>query len=306
MVTNENIDKIIAAAESEGCRVLKNEPLSQYTTFKIGGAASAIIFVDTINDLSELFALCAKLSVPNLVLGNGSNLLISDDGYKGVVFKLEGEFKNISMLDDNRIFCGAGVSLAKLCKFALDNNLSGLEFAWGIPGTVGGAVFMNAGAYDGEMKNVVVSSSYVAPDGTVGRIEAGDMDFSYRHSVYFENKYIISGIIVELKPSSHEAVRSRMDELMSRRRDKQPLEYPSAGSVFKRPEGGYFAGGLIEQCGLKGKQIGGAQVSVKHAGFIINKGGATCDDVCSLVKFIQDTVKEKTGVSLECEIRKIN
>lgn len=304
MNLTENIEKIITLAKEKSCKVLENEPLSKHTTFKIGGNAAAMISIDTINVLSELFAKCNELEVPNFVIGNGSNLLISDQGYNGVVFKLDGDFKNISLIDENTIMCGCGVSLAKLCRFALDNNLSGLEFAWGIPGSVGGAAFMNAGAYGGEMKDVMFSSSYISTDGTLGRFTAEEMDLSYRRSIYSENKYIITSIIVKLKPDDHDLIRERMDDFMQRRKDKQPLEYPSAGSVFKRPVG-YFAGGLIEQCNLKGVQIGGAQVSVKHAGFIINTGNATCEDVCNLVKHIQNVVLENTGVQLECEIKKV-
>lgn len=304
MSINENIDKIITSAKEHNCKVLENEPLSRHTTFKIGGNARALIVVENANSLSELFKLCTKLDVPNFVIGNGSNLLISDDGYDGVVFRLDGDFKQISIVDENTIKCGAGTTLAKLCKFALDHNLSGLEFGWGIPGTVGGSAFMNAGAYGGEMKDVLESSSYITPDGELGTMSADKMDLSYRHSVYSENRYIITSVTVKLKPDSYEAIRGRMDDFMGRRKDKQPLEYPSAGSVFKRPEG-YFAGGLIEECNLKGKQIGGAQVSEKHAGFIINKNNATCEDVCNLIKHIQDTVFEKKGVNLECEIKRI-
>ncbi len=304
MDINENIISIINLAKERECRVCENEPLSKYTTFKIGGNAAALIIVENANVLSELLAKCSELDVPNFVIGNGSNLLIDDGGYHGIVFKLEGEFRQIALIDDNTIKCAAGTTLAKLCKFALDHNLSGLEFAWGIPGTVGGAAFMNAGAYGGEMKDVIRSSSYITPNGTLGTFDAKQMELSYRHSVYSDNKYIITSITVELVPERPEVIREKMDDLMGRRKSKQPLEYPSAGSVFKRPEG-YFAGGLIEECGLKGKQIGGAQVSEKHAGFIVNKGGATCKDVCGLIKYIQDVVLEKKGVSLECEIRKI-
>lgn len=304
MDINENIGKIITLAKVNGCKVLENEPLSKYTTFKIGGNAKALIIVENANSLAELFSICTKLDIPNFVIGNGSNLLISDNGYNGVIFKLDGDFKQISIIDENTVKCGAGTTLAKLCKFALDHNLSGLEFAWGIPGTVGGAAFMNAGAYGGEMKDVLESSSYITPDGTPGTMSADKMDLSYRHSVYSENKYIITSVTVSLKPDSFEAIRARMDDFMGRRKDKQPLEYPSAGSVFKRPEG-YFAGGLIEECKLKGKQIGGAQVSEKHAGFIINRNNATCEDVCNLIKHIQDVVLEEKGVQLECEVKRI-
>ena len=304
MDINSNIEKIIALASEKNCIVLKKEPLSKYTTFKIGGNAAALIIVQNANAMSELIAECTKLFVPNFVIGNGSNLLIDDNGFEGVVFKLEGDFKTIVITDDNTVKCGSGVSLAKLCKFALDHSLSGLEFAWGIPGTVGGAAFMNAGAYGGEMKDVIESSAFIAEDGTLGTFAADEMNLSYRHSVYSEKKYIITGVTVKLKPDSYESIRSRMDDFMSRRREKQPLEYPSAGSVFKRPEGCY-AGGLIQECSLKGFRIGGAEVSEKHAGFIINKGNASCKDVCDLIKHIQDTVFEQKGVRLECEIKKI-
>ncbi len=304
MQNSENIKKVTASAEKMNCRVLYEEPLAGYTTFKIGGKATAVIITETAKKLADLLKMCTDLNVPNFVIGNGSNLLISDDGYDGIVFKLDGDFKKLSMLEENTVYCGAGVTLAKLCKFALDHNLSGLEFAWGIPGTAGGAAYMNAGAYGGEMSDVLVSALYISPTGEQGKLSAGDLDLSYRHSVFSENGCIISGIIVKLSPGSHDEIREKMDDFMSRRREKQPLEYPSAGSVFKRPQG-YFAGGLIEQCNLKGKQIGGAQVSIKHAGFIVNKGGATCSDVRSLIEHIQKTVLDSTGVSLECEIKQI-
>lgn len=303
MDTDRNIGRIISAAKEYNCEVLENEVLAKYTTFKIGGVGAAVVTVSDTNTLAKLYALCTELSVKCMVIGNGSNLLISDDGYNGVIFRLDGEFKSVSAVDERRVRCGAGVALAKVCKYALDHSLTGLEFAWGIPGTVGGAVFMNAGAYKGEMKHVVESVSYIAPDGTVGTYSEGKLDFSYRHSVFTDVPGIITNVTIRLKHGEARDIRDKMDDFMERRRTKQPLEYPSAGSVFKRPEG-YFAGGLIEECGLKGKQIGGAQVSEKHAGFIINKGGATCRDVSELVKFIQETVKREKGVDLECEIRK--
>ncbi len=304
MAINENIKKIIESAKEKNCKVFENEPLSRYTTFKVGGNVSALIIVENSNVLCELFSLCTKLGVPNFVIGNGSNLLVNDKGYEGIVFKLDGDFKKISIVDENTVKCGAGTTLAKLCKFALDHDLSGLEFAWGIPGTVGGAAFMNAGAYGGEMKNVVVSSSYITPDGIPGTMDADEMDLSYRHSVYSDNKYIITSVTVSLTPDVSDSIRERMDDYMGRRKAKQPLEYPSAGSVFKRPEG-YYAGALIQECNLKGKQIGGAQVSEKHAGFIINKNNATCENICDLIEYIQNTVFKEKGVKLECEIKRI-
>ena len=304
MIIDENIGRVASAAKELGCETLENEPLAKYTTFKIGGPAALMVTVCTADALSKLYALCGELSVRCMVIGNGSNLLVSDNGYNGVVFRLDGEFRNVSLLghDNNLIRCGAALTLAKLCKFALDNSLSGLEFAWGIPGSAGGAAFMNAGAYGGEMKDVIESVSYIAPDGKVGTLTKSQLDLSYRHSVFADKPGIITSIAVRLRRGDKQLIREKMDDFMDRRKTKQPLEYPSAGSVFKRPVG-YFAGGLIEECGLKGKQIGGAQVSEKHAGFIINKGGATCKDVCDLVEFIQQTVKSEKGVDLECEIR---
>lgn len=299
----ESIENIISKARTMGCEIKQDEPLSKFTTFKIGGAAAAVVTVNNVKELSEILSLCKQNNVQRMVIGNGSNLLVSDEGYEGIVIKLDGDFKNIT-IDGETIKCGSGVTLASLCKFARDNSLSGLEFAWGIPGTVGGAAFMNAGAYGGEMKNVVMSTSYINDDGAAGTYIGEENKFSYRYSIYSENNYVITEVTFKFKTDDPELIKERMDDYMSRRRSKQPLDYPSAGSVFKRPDG-YFAGGLIEECGLKGYSIGGAQVSEKHAGFIINKGGATCSDVCKLVEHIQKTVKENKGVELECEIRRI-
>jgi UDP-N-acetylmuramate dehydrogenase len=256
------------------------------------------------NNISQRKAIikeCREAGVSFLLIGNGSNILVSDEGLQGVVVKLSGEFKNMSLLDETTVYCGAGASLASLCKFALNSGLSGLEFAWGIPGTVGGAVFMNAGAYDGEMKNVVHSVSHLTSDGGIGRCEKDDLQMGYRTSVYRSNKCIITGVTLKLKKADTEDVRAKMDDFMNRRSSKQPLEFPSAGSVFKRPEGAY-AGALIEQCGLKGKCHGGAQVSEKHAGFIINKSNATANDVKSLIREVQTKVYDETGYDLECEL----
>lgn len=202
---------------------------------------------------------------------------------------------------DYTFHCGAGLSLAGLCREVENNSLSGLEFAWGIPGSVGGAVYMNAGAYGGEMKDTVFSVTHIDKEGKIGTIKSDDLDFGYRHSVYKENGFTIIGATFKLKLDNRNEIRNRMDDYMSRRKDKQPLEFPSAGSVFRRPEGNY-AGALIEKCGLKGKTIGGAQVSPKHAGFIVNIGGATATDVKELVKLIQDTVQSETGYYLKREI----
>lgn len=292
---------IFNLAEILGCEARQNEPMSKRTSFKIGGNADAYIKVNNLSKLSTILKECKDSDVDYMILGNGSNVLVSDEGIRGVVIRLDGDFRKITLVDDTTIFCGAGATLAYLCKFALNCGLTGLEFAWGIPGTVGGAVFMNAGAYDGEMKNVVHSVSHISPSGEIGRIEKENLNFGYRTSVYRNNNMIITGITLKLKKGNSDEIRARMDDFMSRRSSKQPLEYPSAGSVFKRPEGN-FAGALIEQCGLKGKSCGGAQVSEKHAGFIINKSNATAKNVRDLISEIQTTVSDKTGYNLECEL----
>ena len=301
----KNIETVYSLAKILGCKAKYDESMANHTTFKIGGNAPLYIEVNKPSQLSQIVKLCKEENVEYFILGNGSNLLVSDKGVDYVVICLKGDFKNISLLDNNTLYCGAGASLASLCREAEKNGLSGLEFAWGIPGTVGGAAYMNAGAYGGEMKDVVYSVHHIDKDGNLGTIKSSDLNFSYRHSIYKENGYIIIGITVKLKLDNKNEIRNKMDDFMDRRKSKQPLEYPSAGSVFKRPEGNY-AGTLIEQCGLKGKTIGGAQVSEKHAGFIINIGGATCNDVQQLIELIQSTVKDKTGYILEREIIFLN
>lgn len=283
------------------CDARKNEPMSRHTTFKIGGNASTYVKVGTLSKLSTIIKECKNSEIDFMIIGNGSNLLVSDDGLDKAVIRLDGELRNIALLDETTIYCGAGASLAALCKFALKNGLSGLEFAWGIPGTVGGAVFMNAGAYGGEMKDVVYSVSHITKEGEIGRTDKDELEFGYRNSVYRSNGCIITGITLKLNKAQKSEIQEKMDDFLSRRASKQPLEFPSAGSVFKRPEGA-FAGTLIEQCGLKGKTVGGAQVSEKHAGFIINKSNATAQDVKNLIKEIQNTVKSETDFDLECEL----
>ena len=294
-------DIIYNLASILDCEARKNEPLSKHTTFRIGGTADTYIKVTTLSKLSAILKECRDSDINYMILGNGSNVLASDDGFRGVVIRLDGDFRRISLVDDTTIYCGAGATLASLCKFALNCGLTGLEFAWGIPGSVGGAVFMNAGAYGGEMKDVVYSVSHVDKEGNIGRTEKDALDFGYRTSVYRRNQCIITGVTLKMKSGAPDDIRAKMDDYLGRRTEKQPLEYPSAGSVFKRPEGA-FAGALIEQCGLKGASHGGAQVSEKHAGFIINKGGATAHDVKSLIREVQTEVAEKTGYTLECEL----
>lgn len=294
-------DIIYNLASILDCEARKNEPLSKHTTFRIGGTADTYIKVTTLSKLSAILKECRDSDINYMILGNGSNVLASDGGFRGVVIRLDGDFRRISLVDDTTIYCGAGATLASLCKFALNCGLTGLEFAWGIPGSVGGAVFMNAGAYGGEMKDVVYSVSHMDKEGNIGRTEKDALDFGYRTSVYRRNQCIITGVTLKMKSGAPDDIRAKMDDYLGRRTEKQPLEYPSAGSVFKRPEGA-FAGALIEQCGLKGASHGGAQVSEKHAGFIINKGGATAHDVKSLIREVQTEVAEKTGYTLECEL----
>lgn len=277
-----------------------NEPMSAHTTFKIGGAADILITVRTIDELQTAVNACKASDIPVMILGNGSNLLVSDNGIEGAVITLDGDFKEITV-DGDTITSGAGAKLSRLCSVALENSLTGLEFAYGIPGSVGGAMYMNAGAYGGEMKDVALSVTALTPDGEIREVPAEDLQLGYRTSVFKTNGDIILFSKYKLEQGDQAAIKAKMDDVMDRRKTKQPLEFPSAGSVFKRPEGA-FAGTLIEQCGLKGKTVGGAQVSEKHAGFIINIGGGTCDDVMGLVKLVQDTVKAETGYFLEREI----
>ena len=294
------MNHLINTLDERNISYVCDEPMSLHTTFKIGGAADILITVNSVLDLQTVIDACKAESIPVMILGNGSNLLVSDDGIEGAVIVLDGAFKHI-VADGDIITCGAGAKLSRLCTFALEHDLSGLEFAYGIPGSVGGAMYMNAGAYGGEMKDVALSVTALTADGEVKEFPAESLQLGYRTSVFKTNGDIILFSKYKLHSGEHDAIKAKMDDVMDRRKTKQPLEYPSAGSVFKRPEGA-FAGTLIEQCGLKGKTVGGAQVSEKHAGFIINVGGATCDDVMGLVKIVQDTVKDQTGYILEREI----
>lgn len=278
---------------------MKNEPMSRHTTFKIGGNADVFVKVNSTDELKWVIDLCKQSDCPYFILGKGSNLLVSDKGIEGVVICLDG-LDNIK-IDGNTVTCGAGASLRSVCIACQKASLSGLEFAYGIPGTVGGALYMNAGAYGGEMSQVVVSATAVDLDGNDVELAADDMQLGYRTSAFKNTKLIITSVTMTLKEGNAIDIKAAMDDFFARRRDKQPLEFPSAGSTFKRPVG-YFAGALIEQNNLKGVSVGGAEVSVKHAGFVINKGGATCDDVLALIKNIQEVVKTADGVDLEPEV----
>ena len=280
----------------------ENEPMKTHTTFKVGGNARLMVYPKSAQDTAQIVKLCKARGIRLLAIGNGSNLLVSDNGIDACVMCFGNDFSDIKLIDDETVFAESGASLMKLCRFALDNGLSGLEFAYGIPGSCGGAAFMNAGAYGGEMKDVLYRCDHIDENGDIGFLEGEDMKLSYRHSAYYGNGCIITGLYLRLKKADKRDIKAKMDDLLQRRKDKQPLEYPSAGSTFKRPEG-YFAGALIEECGLKGKTVGGAQVSEKHAGFVINKGGATCRDILELCDECAKTVMKEKGVKLEMEIR---
>ncbi|MDD6275271.1 MAG: UDP-N-acetylmuramate dehydrogenase [Clostridia bacterium] len=299
-----NFDKIYSLAVELGCKAEYGVPMRDYTTFKTGGAARLMITPNSDESLSKVIEACNDEGIKPLILGNGSNMLVSDNGLDNVVINMCRPNAEIRELSDGIIECDAGVTMSKLCNFALEKGLTGLEFAFGIPGTAGGAAYMNAGAYGGEMKDVLFSCSHIEPDGSIGELSDSELQLGYRTSAYEKNGFVITKLRLSLKKGNSEEIRAKMYELLKRRKDKQPLEFPSAGSTFKRPEG-YFAGSLIEECGLKGKSIGGAQVSEKHAGFIINKGGATSEDILNLIEFVKDTVKREKGVTLEPEVRLI-
>ncbi len=297
----ESTEALLTYAQSIGCVCRQNEPMRDHITFKVGGPADLFLQPTDPDQCAAILRFCHANAVALCVLGGGSNVIVHDFGIRGAVLSTAG-LNDIELLAGCRVRCGAGVKLSRLCAFALEQSLTGLEFAWGIPGTVGGAVFMNAGAYDGCVKQVLESSDHITPEGEAETWPAEKLKLGYRTSVYQKNGCLITGAVFHLSPGSQQTIRDTMDELMDRRRAKQPLEYPSAGSTFKRPEG-HFAGALIEQCGLKGARVGGAQVSEKHAGFIINADHATSSDLLMLIEKVQHTVFDQTGVPLECEVR---
>lgn len=294
-------NNFIEFADEHGIKFLEHEDLSKHTSFKIGGPAEFFVKPKNKEQVSAVVDYCKKNSVPLLPLGKGSNVLVSDNGINGVVMYFGSDFGKIELIDENTIYCEAGAGLAALCNFALENELTGLEFAYGIPGSVGGAVFMNAGAYGGEIKDVIVYADHVDKNGKAGKFTGEELQMSYRHSVYSGKEYFITGAAFKLKKGEKAEIKAKMDDLIGRRFDKQPMDKPSAGSTFKRPEGA-FASALIDQCGLKGYRVGGAEVSTKHAGFVVNIGGATCEDVLRLIKDVQEKVKNDTGFFLEPEV----
>ncbi len=304
MTDSDKIHKIYQAAEDCGCKALVGEPLSAHTTFKVGGKCDIMVFPNSAKTMSFLKSKADGLGLKSFIIGNGSNVLFSDKGYRGVIFVLGDDMSKISV-EGSTITSFAGATLSKVCRTALDFGLSGLEFAWGIPGTVGGAVYMNAGAFGGEMKDVVKSVTCIDAEGTLVTYGRDVLDFGYRKSRFTESGEIIISAEFELADGDAIQIKNRMDELISRRKARQPLEYPSAGSTFKRPEGTY-AGLVIENSGLKGYTVGGAQVSEKHANFVINRNNATAQDIISLIEDVKRMVREKTGYTLECEIKLID
>ena len=284
--------------------VLIGEPMSAHTTFRIGGPAEAFIRIESAEALSKVLQYLQKIEIPYLVLGNGSNLLVDDEGYHGVVLEIADKMNEVRV-EGSCLVCQAGALMSKVARVAYENSLTGLEFASGIPGTIGGGCVMNAGAYGGELKQVVESVTVMDKFGEIITLDNETMEFGYRDSVIKHYPYIVVEVVIRLTIGDKEAIKAQMDDLAGKRREKQPLEYPSAGSTFKRPEG-HFAGALIMNAGLGGYSVGDAQVSEKHCGFVINKGQATAADVKELIAHVQETVKEQTGVMLEPEVIIVN
>ncbi len=288
--------------ESAGAYCIENEPMKKHTTFCIGGSADIYAVPKSKESIAECRKICVDNGVPYVVLGNCSNVVFTDNGYRGVVISTAALSDEIELVSAVDVKCSAGVKLASLCSFAFEHSLSGVECLWGIPGTIGGAVCMNAGAYGGEVKDTLIECECIDKDGNFVTYSADELDLSYRHSRFSDNDEIVISATFRLVPAVQGEIRAKMDDLMNRRREKQPLEYPSAGSVFKRPEG-YFAAALIDECGLKGESVGDAQISEKHTGFMINKGKATCFDLKRLIEKTKEEVFLRHGVRLECEIK---
>lgn len=285
-----------------GSGIFMEEPMKKHTTFRVGGPADVLVRPDE-TALAAILALCRQYHVSYSFIGNGSNLLVGDKGIRGVVIEMTDPMGNIEV-DGTKITAQAGAMLSKIANTAASNGLGGMEFAAGIPGSVGGAVVMNAGAYGGEMKDIIEKVYVLDENGAQLELDRDALDLGYRHSCIPEKKYIVTKVVLELVPRNEAEIRSEMKELNEKRAEKQPLQYPSAGSTFKRPEG-YFAGKLIMDAGLRGYQVGGAQVSEKHCGFVINKGDATAADICQLMRDVSDKVQAQFGVVLEPEVKMI-
>lgn len=282
-------------------RLRIDEPMATHTTFRVGGKADYFAMPHSVEEVQNLIALCRQEKMPYYIMGNGSNLLVSDKGYRGLIIQIYKEM-NAIVVQGDKIVAQAGALLSKVGNVALDAELTGFEFAAGIPGTVGGAVVMNAGAYGGEMKDILLSATIVTQEGEIKILSIDELDLGYRTSVIGRENYVVLEARYQLQKGNKEIIRAKMDELKTQRTTKQPLEYPSAGSTFKRPEG-YFAGKLIQDAGLRGFQVGGAQVSEKHCGFVINTGDATAADIANLIKQVSEQVMQTFGVKLETEVK---
>ena len=294
--------KALCEISGEG-NVLKDEPMKMHTTFRIGGPADYFIQPSKIEEIRRIVAVCRECSTPYYIMGNGSNLLVGDKGFRGVIVQV---FKQMSDVyaDGERVYAQAGALLSKTAAVACEASLTGMEFASGIPGTLGGACVMNAGAYGGEMKDVLKEVTVLTDEGEFLTIPKEELELGYRTSVIAKKGYIVIEAVLELKSGNADEIRAYMNELKEKRITKQPLEYPSAGSTFKRPEG-YFAGKLIQDADLRGFRVGGAQVSEKHCGFVINKDHATAADIVELMQQVSDRVEEKFGVKLEPEVKRL-
>lgn len=294
---------LIEQLQKAGIPLAEQEPMTRRTTFGIGGPA-LLLRPRSRAELQAAMTLCREAGEEPFILGRGSNLLVSDSGISRPVIQLDGDFTAITR-EGNTLRCGAGASLIAVCRAAAENSLSGIEWGYGIPGSLGGGVYMNAGAYGGELRDVLTEVTFLDEAGEYRTLPAAELSLSYRHSIFEERLgCVIVEAVLTLTPGDPATIRAAMEDYMSRRREKQPLEYGSAGSTFKRPVGNY-ASALVDQCGLKGLSVGGAEVSRKHAGFIINRGGATAADVRELIAEVQRIVREKTGYTLECEIKYI-
>ena len=300
----DRFDHLEQRLAQAGLTVCPWEPMSRHTTFRIGGPVRLLAVPHNEEELIAALGIARELGITPFPLGNGSNLLCSDEPMERFVLQTLGALDTLELLEGNRIRCGSGVLLSKLAAFAQKHALTGLEFASGIPGTLGGGTVMNAGAYGGELKDVLLETRFATLDGEVGTLRGEEQGLDYRTSAFVGGDKMILGGLLQLAPGDSEAIAARMADLNQRRRDKQPLEFPSAGSTFKRPKDG-FAAALIDQCGLKGLTVGGAQVSPKHSGFVVNVGGATCADVLTLTAQIHDIVLAQTGISLELEIKRL-
>lgn len=301
-MNDKNISNFLLAIKQQGYQIEENIILKEYTSLKIGGPARFLNLPSSIEEIDYIIKKAKQFNIPYYILGNGSNVLIDDRGVQGLIMITKKQFNKIELIADETIKAQAGASLANVCQFAYQNSLTGLEFAWGIPASVGGATYMNAGAYGGEIKDVLIKCTYLNEEGKIETLKNKDLNFAYRQSLFSNRNVVILEAEFKLTKGKRTLIKEKMDELFLKRKTKQPLEYPSAGSTFKRPLGNY-ASALIEQAGLKGYKKKNSMVSDKHAGFVINHNNASSDEFLALIEKIKEIVKNKTGYELECEIK---